>query len=74
MLYQENIQSMLVEGGSVLLQTFIDEGCWDEAFVEKSPTLLYSGVKAPKFDSNVHFTNKTLFERHFKHYTAHNKA
>ena len=73
-LYQENIQSLLVEGGSILLQTFIDEGCWDEAFVEKSPVLLHSGVKAPKFDSNVPFTNKVWFDRQFKHYTAYNKA
>lgn len=32
-LYQMNIQSVLVEGGSYLLQSFIDEGLWDEARV-----------------------------------------
>lgn len=30
-LYGMNIQSMIVEGGSFLLQSFIDEGMWDEA-------------------------------------------
>jgi len=29
-LYQLNIQSVLVEGGAKLLQSFIDEGLWDE--------------------------------------------
>ena len=28
--YQHNIQSILVEGGARLLQSFIDEGLWDE--------------------------------------------
>ncbi len=30
-LYQMKIQSVLVEGGARLLQSFIDEQCWDEA-------------------------------------------
>ncbi|MGZ8558245.1 MAG: bifunctional diaminohydroxyphosphoribosylaminopyrimidine deaminase/5-amino-6-(5-phosphoribosylamino)uracil reductase RibD, partial [Chitinophagaceae bacterium] len=30
-LYQLNIQSVLVEGGARLLQSFIDDGLWDEA-------------------------------------------
>ncbi len=46
-LYKRNIHSLMVEGGSLLLQSFIDCGLWDEAFVEKSATLLHSGVKAP---------------------------
>jgi diaminohydroxyphosphoribosylaminopyrimidine deaminase/5-amino-6-(5-phosphoribosylamino)uracil reductase len=32
-LYQMNIQSVIVEGGARLLQSFIDEGIWDEARV-----------------------------------------
>lgn len=32
-LYQLNIQSVIVEGGTKLLQSFIDEGIWDEARV-----------------------------------------
>src|SRR5207247_2413973 len=30
-LYQKNIQSIIVEGGAKLLQSFIDENLWDEA-------------------------------------------
>ena len=47
-LYQEGIQSLLVEGGSRLLESFFARGLWDEAFVEQSPFELGSGVKAPE--------------------------
>lgn len=46
-LYQRNIQSVLVEGGATLLQSFIDEGLWDQMRVFRSPSLLGKGVKAP---------------------------
>lgn len=46
-LFARNIQSLLVEGGSQLLQSFLDENCWDEIFVEEAPFTLQDGVKAP---------------------------
>lgn len=46
-LYQRKLQSLLVEGGSILLQSFIRSGLWDEAYIEISPTKLVQGVKAP---------------------------
>lgn len=47
-LYRENIQSVLVEGGARLLQSFIDEGYWDEARVITNDTLLIrDGLAAP---------------------------
>ena len=46
-LFARNIQSLLVEGGSQLLQSFLDENCWDEIFVEEAPLTLQDGVKAP---------------------------
>ena len=46
-LYQRTIQSVLVEGGTTLLQSFIDAGLWDEMRVFRSQTLLGKGVKAP---------------------------
>ena len=39
-LYERGIQSLLVEGGAKLLQSFIDEGLWDEARMKQ-------GVAAP---------------------------
>ncbi len=46
-LHQQNIQSILVEGGAILLQSFIDSGCWDEARVITGNILLNDGIKAP---------------------------
>lgn len=45
--YQRGVQSLLVEGGAKLLQSFLDEGLWDEARVEESPCVLREGVQAP---------------------------
>ncbi|MDN0054189.1 bifunctional diaminohydroxyphosphoribosylaminopyrimidine deaminase/5-amino-6-(5-phosphoribosylamino)uracil reductase RibD, partial [Bacteroides caecigallinarum] len=46
-LYERKIQSLLVEGGTTLLQSFIDSGLWDEMFVEHSVKVLGEGVKSP---------------------------
>ena len=60
-LYQEKLQSLMVEGGSILLQSFIDSGCWDEAYIEHSSDYLKNGIKAPKLTGEYDF----LTEQHF---------
>jgi diaminohydroxyphosphoribosylaminopyrimidine deaminase/5-amino-6-(5-phosphoribosylamino)uracil reductase len=48
-LAQLKIQSVLVEGGARLLQTFIDEGYWDEArVITNNELLLPRGLSAPE--------------------------
>ena len=47
-LYESKLQSVLVEGGAALLQSFIDAGLWDEARVITSTTMVIGdGVAAP---------------------------
>lgn len=46
-LYENKLQALLVEGGSQLLQSFIDEGLWDEIYTEHSAKVLENGVKGP---------------------------
>ena len=47
-LYQLKIQSVLVEGGAKLLQSFIDEGLWDEARIISNEELMITiGLNAP---------------------------
>ena len=47
-LHAENIQSVLVEGGAKLLQSFIDSGLWDEARIIENTTLdIPEGLSAP---------------------------
>lgn len=47
-LYQHGLQSVLIEGGGQLLQSFIESGLWDEARVITNQALqLGDGVPAP---------------------------
>jgi len=46
-LYKRNINSVLVEGGAHLSNSFIVNGLWDEANVEISPIAINEGIKAP---------------------------
>ena len=47
-LYQRKVQSVIIEGGAILLQSFIDLRLWDEAIILKSRTILEKGISAPK--------------------------
>ena len=48
-LYERNLQSLIVEGGSRLLSSFIQSGIWDEMRVETASTLtIPNGVPAPQ--------------------------
>lgn len=48
--YEKKIESLIVEGGSELLKSFIDKRLYDEIRVEVSPLRLGEGVKAPNLD------------------------
>jgi len=49
LLFENNIQSVIIEGGSRTLQTFIDENLWDEARIFTGNSYFSSGTKAPFF-------------------------
>ena len=50
-LYQMKIQSVIVEGGARLLQSFIDEEMWDEARIIKNEELIINnGLAAPELE------------------------
>jgi diaminohydroxyphosphoribosylaminopyrimidine deaminase/5-amino-6-(5-phosphoribosylamino)uracil reductase len=46
-LFIRKIQSIIIEGGLLTLQSIIASGLWDEMQVFTAPKLLHSGVKAP---------------------------
>lgn len=57
-LYKRDILSVIVEGGSVLLNSFLDAGLWDEAFVYTGNQFFGKGVAAP------HISGETIgFEK-----------
>ncbi|GAB3250499.1 bifunctional diaminohydroxyphosphoribosylaminopyrimidine deaminase/5-amino-6-(5-phosphoribosylamino)uracil reductase RibD [Larkinella harenae] len=46
-LYRKKIQSVVVEGGAVLLNSFLERGLWDEVKIFKSSHVLGAGLAAP---------------------------
>lgn len=63
-LHSKDIQSIIIEGGSKTLKTFIDENIWDEARVFVGTTTFKKGTKAPTFlgrqISEEHILNDVL--------------
>lgn len=67
-LHRQGIQSLLVEGGRTLLQSFLDEGLWDEAWAEHSPLLLGEGVPAPQVEKSIFRREEQLFGRKYSYF------
>jgi len=60
--YQYNIQSIMVEGGAKLLQSFIDEGMWDEAHVITNTQLFIGeGLAAPPLTNFKLYKQEDIF-------------
>jgi diaminohydroxyphosphoribosylaminopyrimidine deaminase/5-amino-6-(5-phosphoribosylamino)uracil reductase len=60
-LYEQEIQSLIVEGGKHLLESFISSDLWDEARVFTGQTNFIRGIKAPEINS--HQKQQTLIEK-----------
>jgi diaminohydroxyphosphoribosylaminopyrimidine deaminase / 5-amino-6-(5-phosphoribosylamino)uracil reductase len=52
-LYNEQIQSLFVEGGAEILNHFIENGSWDEARVFTGMVNFNTGVKAPSISGKI---------------------
>jgi len=52
-LYNNNLQSVIIEGGSKTLQTFIDSNLWDEARVFVGENKIDKGIKGPIFNKEA---------------------
>lgn len=60
-LYQLKIQSVLIEGGARLLQSFIDEGIWDEARIIRNTSMqIAQGLPSPVLTNGVKNSVQTL--------------
>ncbi|MFL1896475.1 bifunctional diaminohydroxyphosphoribosylaminopyrimidine deaminase/5-amino-6-(5-phosphoribosylamino)uracil reductase RibD [Aquimarina sp. 2-A2] len=53
-LYERGIQSLIVEGGTKTLQSFIDLNMWDEARVFTGDKYFKNGTPEPKFKAKKH--------------------
>lgn len=59
-LVKHQIQSVIIEGGSQTIQSFIDKNLWDEARVFKGKSIFENGVKAPKIKGKTAETKNIL--------------
>lgn len=68
-LYHLKIQSVLVEGGARLLQSFIDEGLWDEARIISNQQLaIGNGLAAPLLENADKSQEQKFFSDIIKYY------
>ncbi len=68
-LYQLRIQSVLVEGGAQILQSFISENKWDEARVITNGSLVIpGGIPAPKLINEVQTGEDHFFADRIAYY------
>lgn len=65
-LFKRNIQSVLVEGGAAVLQSFIDADLWDEADIELCPQKIVKGIKAPVMKREKEYKNDEFFGRKYR--------
>ena len=52
-LHKQNIQSVIIEGGSTTLQSFVDANIWDEARIFTANKLFSQGLKTPIIEGEI---------------------
>jgi diaminohydroxyphosphoribosylaminopyrimidine deaminase/5-amino-6-(5-phosphoribosylamino)uracil reductase len=73
--YQLNIQSLLIEGGSKTLQSFIDKYLWDEAVVITNTSLIVNnGVVAPILSHHIKVMQTVLLNDTITFFTNQNNS
>lgn len=66
-LHEEGIQSLMVEGGAKLLNSFLEAGLWDEIQVEIGDTPLgKEGVKAPALPEGLEIHEEHMMGHRFE--------
>lgn len=61
-LYGEKCQSLIVEGGAVTLQSFIDAELWDEIRVETAPFSVGGGTSAPRLPQEARLASRRWYD------------
>ena len=68
-----NIQSVIVEGGAKLLQSFIDADLWDEARVISNEELVVNnGLAAPNLNDALMVNEEKILSDRIEYYTRTN--
>lgn len=53
----EQLQSLIVEGGRKTIESFIERGLWDEVRVETAPIVIGNGTLAPQLPAGIRLTS-----------------
>jgi diaminohydroxyphosphoribosylaminopyrimidine deaminase/5-amino-6-(5-phosphoribosylamino)uracil reductase len=61
-LYAQDIQSLIVEGGTKTHNSFLDAGLWDEIRVETAPITVTGGTPAPHLPANVTIISQEQYD------------
>ena len=61
-LYQQGIQSLIVEGGRQTHESFIQAGLWDEIRVETGNITVSDGTRAPQLPANVSLLSRKMYD------------
>lgn len=61
-LYQQGIQSLIVEGGRQTHESFIQAGLWDEIRVETGTITVSDGTRAPQLPANVSLLSRKMYD------------
>lgn len=61
-LYEENIQTLLVEGGRKTLDSFLANDLWDELRIETAPITVPNGTPAPNVPANAQLESRQLID------------
>lgn len=64
-LHNQQLTSLIVEGGEILLNSFIKAGLWDEAWQFIGTPILHSGTSAPVLNANA-LLRKTIMVKDVK--------
>ena len=70
-LYEKKIQSVIIEGGSQLHQSFIKQNLWDEARIFIGNKFFHQGIKAPNIEGNIIYKEDLLDSKLFVYKNEH---
>lgn len=71
-LYQQGVQSLIVEGGRQTHESFLSADLWDEIRVETAPITVPDGTRAPQLPSNIaEYNNSMLGKNMLTYYHRH---
>ena len=61
-LYEKKVQSLIVEGGTKTLQSFLTAGLWDEIRVEMAPLTVTDGTPAPHVPTDIRLIRQDIYD------------